>query len=387
MSAKFRESYQMEQGLEQAVIDLVRIGATGFTPGVRQLAARLLRAVPEDVHDIAAFRESINEAVSAAASQKSVGLRYAAGEVPTSDDGGLELADVDPMPGVDRFVLPPRTRSLMQGLVDERRRADEFALAGVPLTRTVLFAGPPGVGKTLGANWVAGELGLPLVTLSLAAVTSSYLGSSGRNLRAVLDYAKSGPCVLFLDEFDAIAKRRDDDSDIGELKRLVNVILVELDRWSDRSLLLAATNHPQLLDPAIERRFDVLVDFDLPGPAERGALLRDLLGEAGVDGSGVEPLLVAATDGYSHAGIQREVLAARRHALLDRGNALDQLAASLLLREQPAGPARDELWRIAVEDMGMSRRRLAHDLGLTHPTISAGVQRARERRDRNTEST
>lgn len=80
-------------------------------------------------------------------------------------------------------------------------------------------------------------------------MVSSYLGASGRNIRSVLEYAKSGPCVLLLDEFDAVAKRRDDPSDVGELKRIVNVILVELDRWPDSSLLIAATNHPVAARP------------------------------------------------------------------------------------------------------------------------------------------
>ena len=103
---------------------------------------------------------------------------------------------------------------------------------------------------------LASRIGVPLVSIDLASVVSSFLGTSGRNIRVAFDYAKSGQCVLLLDEFDALAKRRDDDTDIGELKRIVNVVLLELDRWPDTSLLVAATNHPQLLDPAVGRRFD-----------------------------------------------------------------------------------------------------------------------------------
>ena len=123
--------------------------------------------------------------------------------------------------------------------------------------------GPPGVGKTLTARWLAAQLKVPLYVLDLTAVMSSLLGKSG-NLRAAIDFAKREPCVLLLDEIDAIAKRRSDDSDVGELKRLVTVILQEVDEWPASSVLLAATNHPELIDPALWRRFDLVVQFKTP---------------------------------------------------------------------------------------------------------------------------
>jgi hypothetical protein len=111
------------------------------------------------------------------------------------------------------------------------------------------------LGDTLAARVLARTLGRPLLILDLAAVMSSFLGRTGGNLRHVLDYAKSIECVLLLDELDAIAKRRDDAGEIGELKRLVTVLIQEIDDWPSSGLLVAATNHPELLDPAIWRRF------------------------------------------------------------------------------------------------------------------------------------
>ena len=130
---------------------------------------------------------------------------------------------------------------------------------GLSPTRSAIFVGPPGVGKTLTARWLASQLGVPLYVLDLTAVMSSLLGRSGTNLRAALDFAKRSPCVLLLDEIDAIAKRRSDDTDIGELKRLVTVILQEVDEWPATGLLLAATNHAELIDPALWRRFDLVI--------------------------------------------------------------------------------------------------------------------------------
>jgi len=175
-------------------------------------------------------------------------------------------------------VWPSSIRSALDDLVLERRMIKRLNEAGLKPSRTVVFTGPPGVGKTLAAQWLARELGIPLATLNLGAVMSSFLGRTGANIRQVMDFARSRPCILLLDELDAIAKRRDDQSDIGELKRLVTVLLQELDLWPDSGLLVATTNHEQLIDPAVWRRFEQRVVFPLPGGDEQLALLHQHLG-------------------------------------------------------------------------------------------------------------
>jgi hypothetical protein len=166
----------------------------------------------------------------------------------------------------------------LNSIIKERRAGPELAKFGLSPTHTVIFTGLPGVGKTLAARWLARELNLPLAVLNLGTVMSSFLGRTGANLRQVIAYASKQPCVLLLDELDAIAKRRDDNSDIGELKRLVTVLLQELDAWPSEALLIAATNHEDLIDPAVWRRFERRVAFPLPQSEQQAELLNRLLG-------------------------------------------------------------------------------------------------------------
>ena len=155
----------------------------------------------------------------------------------------------------------------------------QFLNEGIVPPNSILLSGAPGVGKTYIAQWVSYKLNLPLVTLDLASAISSFLGRSGQNIRSIFEYAISQNAVLFLDELDSIAKRRDDASDLGELKRLVNVLLKELESCPITCVIIGATNHPELLDKAIWRRFDRLLTIPMPEEKERRLLLERHLGK------------------------------------------------------------------------------------------------------------
>lgn len=375
MSMRSRESYQHSGGLEQAVVDLVRVGTSGFGSGVRQLATRLVRNVPPEVQDPDGFRASIHEAL--AHSVRSAGLRFAEGDLPTEQGTQHRLVDVEPEARADGFVVPVDVRRELDELVEERRRREELERAGVELTRSVLISGPPGVGKTMAARWLAESMGVPLVTLNLASVVSSFLGTSGRNIRAALDYGRSGDCVLLLDEFDALAKRREDDTDIGELKRIVNVVLLELDRWPDSSLLVAATNHAQLLDSAVERRFDRHIAFTPPEVAEREQILAHLAARSSDDVTDQLLRVVAgATEGLTGSDLTRLWHTCKRRSIM-RAAPIDEVVLLELVRtEIAAGPRRDALWASIARDLGLSRRQIAELAGVSHPTVSAAIKRA-----------
>lgn len=369
--------------LEQALVDVVRVGAAGNSAGVRQLGRRLLRRIPENVGDSASFREAMGSALNSALADGPTGslLRSAvAEELPVDGDSEMPLALLQLEDAAAVPVLANSVQQQIDAVVDEHRSADRLHRVGLRPTRTVLLSGPPGVGKTMTAHYVAATLRLPLLTVDLASVMSSYLGRTGQNLRAALDYGRTRSCVVFLDEFDAMAKRRDDDSDIGELKRLVNVLLLELERWPESSLLLAATNHPELLDRAVSRRFDVLIEMALPTEHERARMVAQVVTSDEWDLPDELPsLIAAATDGYSGSDLVRLVTTALRHAAIREEPVIEHVLRVLMDegRSMKGGSGRDRLCALAAEHLGWSNRQIAAALGLSHPTVAKAIERHR----------
>ncbi|MCL2320689.1 MAG: ATP-binding protein [Oscillospiraceae bacterium] len=176
-------------------------------------------------------------------------------------------------------ILDEYIRTQLDDFIKERRMLNKFLDEDIIPPNSILLTGKPGVGKTYIVQWLSYELKLPLVTLDLASSISSYLGRSGQNIRNIFDYARNQNAVLFLDELDAIAKRRDDASDLGELKRLVNVLLKELESCPISCIIIGATNHPELLDKAIWRRFDRAIDIPMPEESERAQLIQRHIGK------------------------------------------------------------------------------------------------------------
>lgn len=258
------------QGIYQLIPRLVQAGLAGNRQQLELLSLTAIRAHKGECPEMAA---ELGDLLAKFAANGAALRHYKAEPPPADADAGLALLRIQSTEGALDPALDPAASDAVERFLRERTQSDSLLREGFSPPRSLLLKGDPGTGKTMLACSVARKLGLPLVVLDLATSISSYLGKTGSNLRRSLDYARAKPCVLLLDEFDAIAKRRDDSTEVGELKRIVNVLLKELEEWPMHSVLIAATNHPELLDPAINRRFDVVVVLPLPGEPERIAIL------------------------------------------------------------------------------------------------------------------
>jgi SpoVK/Ycf46/Vps4 family AAA+-type ATPase len=327
---------------------------------VRRLANRYKQAAPE-------LAENLGKLLREANNSSSV-LRGAAVEsIPVDLDSRLQLARPEHPVLLDfEPSWEPPLQGALQQLVSERIREEELYRENLHPTRTALFTGAPGVGKTLAARWIAHKLDRPLVVLDLAAVMSSFLGRTGNNVRNILDYAKGLPCVLLLDEFDAIAKRRDDDTEVGELKRLVTVLLQEIDNWPARSLLIAATNHKELLDPAVWRRFEAIIEFGLPSPTDVRRTVELYLAGLGTQWSDI---LATTLHGLSYADIERLIRRARREAVIQATPFNEKIRQ--IVHDRTGGLPKAARRNIAVNlvQAGLSQREAHEWTGVSRDTI------------------
>lgn len=230
-------------------------------------------------------------------------------------NGERLVAYHEPTVSQDQIILTKVCSKKIARILEEQRNRLLLARHGYQPKQKILFWGPPGCGKTYTANFVSHELGMPMGTIRLSAIISSFLGDTAAHIQKVFDLASSRPMVLLFDEIDAIAKNRDDRNDVGELKRVVNSLLQAMDAFtSTDSIIIAASNHQYLLDPAIWRRFDEIVRFPLPTEAERQEYLKLLLN--GVSFTGSFPQAARAFSSLSFADIRKVVVDAIKTMIL-----------------------------------------------------------------------
>lgn len=345
------------------LVHLGRLALSGREQDVelylRRLARRLRATHPDTAMALTAL---LRESPTRSSPLRTAGAR----PLPVDMDSRLPLLRLVDLGGLEPILAPSLELALGE-IVEERAHQSRLLDAGLSPSRAALFVGPPGVGKTMAAGWVARQLGVPLAVLDLSSVMSSLLGKTGINLRHAFDYAKDSECVLLLDELDAIGKRRADDSDVGELKRLVTVLLQQIDDWPDGGgLVLAATNHPDLLDPAVWRRFDRSVWFDFPNHDLRVAAV-NRFADGTVPGW-VAELIAAQTDGASYSDIEHRVLALRRNAAI-RGDSIESAVLATLADTRTK--SREDRLRVArsLTQAGVSQRQINQLTGISRDTL------------------
>jgi len=259
--------------------------------------------------------------------------------LPKNRERQTLLVDVrQPNRYLQDILLRKDNEAIIQRVLQEYRHSELLRVHGLRPASKLLFCGPPGCGKTLCSEVIAGELGLPLLYTRFDAIVSSYLGETAANLRRIFDYAANGRWVVLFDEFDAIGKARDDATEHGELKRVVNSFLQLLDNFNAPSILVAATNHEQLLDPALWRRFDEIMIFPRPSVHEIRSLLA--MKVKNFPHSGID-LKTAASKlkGLSHADVERICFDAIKAAILQHKDYVDQETFNQALERQRARTA------------------------------------------------
>lgn len=167
--------------------------------------------------------------------------------------------------GLDAVVLPTTIETECRSIIEEHHRRNELANFGLKPRHRVLLHGAPGNGKTLLAEALAHELGVPFLRVRYGRLIASFMGETGRNLDVLMEYASTAPCVLFLDEFDAVGMDRHQGGDVGEARRITNQLLISLERLPSTCTFVAATNAHGLIDQALQRRFDFVIEIPSPG--------------------------------------------------------------------------------------------------------------------------
>jgi MoxR-like ATPase len=238
-----------------------------------------------------------------------------AGNLPVDGESRLHTLDVSRPTDTERLALPPTVSRRLEDFTLGIANHDALAAAGAALPNRLLLHGPPGTGKTATAKWLAAKLKLPLLTVRCDTLVSSLLGQTSRNLRRAFEFAQEQPCVLFLDEFDALASARGNERDVGELQRVVIALLQNIDALPDSTILIAATNHEGLLDPAVWRRFSFQVAMPMPDLPLRSALWERFLGRYLPPHLSPHEL-ADLSDGLTGAAIEQVCLDAKRSAVL-----------------------------------------------------------------------
>lgn len=235
------------------------------------------------------------------------------------------------------MVLPNELDERLRRVIREQRQRHRLLNHGLTPRRKLLLIGPPGSGKTMTASALAGELQMPLFTVQLDALMTKFMGETASKLRTVFNAMAETKGIYFFDEFDAIGARRTERNDVGEIRRVLNSFLQFLEEDESEGLVVAATNHPELLDPALFRRFDDVIEYSLPSPEVATRILQARL--ATFDTEGLDwDAVVAEAAGLSQAEISRAAAdAAKLVVLEDRERiAFEDLASAIADRKGAA---------------------------------------------------
>ena len=241
------------------ILKLVKTGAQGDRSGFQRTVEAI--AADERAKNHAIFSDRLLAQLRA-----NVNGRHEAANPSRamSSVAGSRVHEMIPERRLDDLILPVEADEAVRELVEEQRRADLLRSYNIEPRNRVLLAGPPGNGKTSLAESIANELNVSFLVVRYESVIGSYLGETAQRISQVFEYARSRDCVLFFDEFDAVGKERGDQQETGEIKRVVSSLLMQIDSLPSYVVVVTASNHPELLDRAVWRRFQIRLELPMP---------------------------------------------------------------------------------------------------------------------------
>ena len=243
--------------------------------------------------------------------------------IPRDTEKGFPLLEIQHFEfDFDNLILSQETKGQLERIIREFKDADILATYNLNYKKKILLCGKPGTGKTFSVQIISSVLNIPLVYIRFDAIISSYLGETAGNLRKVFDFIENGTWIVLFDEFDIIGKNRDDNHEHGEIKRVVNNFLQMLDNFKGDSILFAATNHQNMLDSAIWRRFDAVIGYELPDEATRKHLFERYLRPIKRDKKINIDKAAKISQGLSPADIKMISIEAMKSAIIDARNSL-----------------------------------------------------------------
>jgi SpoVK/Ycf46/Vps4 family AAA+-type ATPase len=323
-----RESWRdLEKELARSdlLLALVRAANLGDTEAVRRVTDAVVAEERAKQHHVLADR-----LVQAA---KQNGSLHAPRVVPRQGTAPAVLETTPTGREIHDLILPDNVHSSLQRLIEEQRRADVLRSNGLEPRHRILFTGPPGNGKTATADALAFELAVPLLTVRYESLVTSLLGETSTRLHAVFEHAQNRHCVLFFDEFDTLAKERGDEHETGEIKRVVSTLLLQVDALPSYVVVVVATNHPELLDRAVWRRFQLRLEFPPPSSSDRIRWFETAQSRGAV--TGLSPRTLAMRfRGASFSDMEDFTLDWMRRSVLEAAQTNPSTLTSALLKER-----------------------------------------------------
>lgn len=293
------------------LVELVKAASNGDQQSFRRAAEYLIQDERKKGHRLLADRltKSLQQTGTFPAKQQNISSSALHKDL---------FFEINPERSLDSLVLAEKISTQIKELIEEQHRAELLRAHNLKPRHRILLAGPPGNGKTTLAEALAAELMVPLIVVRYETLIGSYLGETSTRLKHLLDYAKTQRCVLFFDEFETLGKERGDTHETGEIKRVVSSLLLQMDELPDYVVVVAASNHPELLDRAVWRRFQLRIELPIPTRSQLTQFIDAIEHRCQINFGFASETIAKRLLGLNFAEVEEFCLSVVRRAVLDQ---------------------------------------------------------------------